>query len=180
LQREEVFEKLEELKRQGKLRHYGVSCLAVGDAALCLKQPGVQVLQLQASLLKPEAIWQALPATSIGDVGVVARQIFGDGLLLHSSSGLRRGDYDSDDEFEADQLRLKTFEELAANCGRKLPQLALQFLLQLEGFSSVLLGTTNVQHLEEHLAALSQPRLSSETLAHTRSLLQRVDKQPPG
>jgi len=69
LQREEVFAHLESLQRQGKLRHYGVSCLAVEDAALCLKHPGVEVLQLEVNLLKPEAIWQALPATRVAEPG---------------------------------------------------------------------------------------------------------------
>lgn len=171
LRRDEIFEELENLKRQGKLRHYGVSCLAVEDAALCLKYPGVAVLQLEVNLLKPEAIWQALPATAANTVGAVARQVFAGGLLLRSSSTLRPEDYGSDAEFQAGKTRLRELEQLAANCDCRLSELALHFLFQLDGLSSLLLGTTSAQHLEEHLAVLARPALSSDTLARIRKIL---------
>ena len=178
LRRAEVFETLDSLKSQGKLRHYGVSCLAAEDAVSCMKHPGVEVLQLEISLLKPEAIQQALPATRAGGAGVVVRQALAGGLLLRSSSELRPENYSSVQEFEADKSRLAEFEKLAAGSGHRLPQLALQFLLQLEGASSVLLGTTSARHLEEHLATLNQPALSAETLARVRSLLGAKNRAP--
>jgi aryl-alcohol dehydrogenase-like predicted oxidoreductase len=181
LEHGEVFEALETFKRQGKVRHYGVSCLAAEDALLCAKQPGVAVVQLEISLLKPDALAQALPASRARDVGVVAREALAGGVLLRSAAELRPEAYASREQFEAGQSRLAQLEKLAAETGGSLARLAVQFLRQLDGISSVLIGTTNAGHLQEHLAALAGPPLSPDHLARIQALLGAppADGRPP-
>jgi aryl-alcohol dehydrogenase-like predicted oxidoreductase len=168
LTRGKVFEVMDSLKRQGKVRHYGVSCAKAGDAVPCLGHPGTGVLQLEASLLKPAAVEEALPATRPRGVGVVVREAFAGGVLLRNASQLSPENYSSGAEFEAVRARLQQLERLAAEAGVGLTQLALQFLMQIGGVSSVLVGTTNATHLEEHLSTAAHPPLSSETLELVR------------
>ncbi len=181
LERGEVFQALETFKRQGKLRHYGVSCLAAEDALLCAKQPGVAAVQLEINLLKPDALAQALPASRARDLGVVARQALAGGLLLRSAAELHPEAYASREQFEAGQSRLAQLEKLAAETGGGLARLAVQFLRQLDGISSVLIGTTNAGHLQKHLAALAEPPLSPDHLARIQALLGAppADGRPP-
>jgi aryl-alcohol dehydrogenase-like predicted oxidoreductase len=171
LKRGEVFEALETFKRQGKLRHYGVSCQEAEDALLCAQQPGVAAIQLEINLLKPDALEEALPASRAGDMGVVARQALAGGLLSRSVAELQPEAYASREQFEAEQSRLAQFEKLAAETGGGLGQMAVQFLRQLDGISSVLIGTTNPGHLQEYLAAPAEPLLSPDCMARIQALL---------
>jgi len=181
LERGEVFEALETFKRQGKLRHYGVSCLAAEDALLCARQPGVAAVQLEINLLKPDALAQALPASRARDLGVVARQALAGGLLLCPAAELHPEAHASGGQFEAGQSRLAQLEKLAAETGGGLARLAVQYLRQLDEISSVLIGTTNAGHLQEHLAALAGPPLSPDHLARIQALLGAppADGRPP-
>lgn len=172
LQRGEVFEALEKFKAQGKIRFYGVSCLTADDALLCLKQPGIAAVQLQLNLLSPQAIDQVVSPSQANGIGVIARQSLAGGLLLRSAAELRPEDSASRNEnFEELKARLEQFEGLAAEAGGSLPQLALQFLLQLDGVSNVLIGTTSSSHLQEHLAVLARPPLAPDNLARIHSVL---------
>jgi len=166
IRRGEIFHALEAFKSQGKIRHYGVSCLTASDAELCIKQPGVAVVQLEANLFTPEALSGLLPSARAGGVGVVARQIFAGAVLLRSALELTPELCGSRSEDFADvKARLEEFHRLAASAGVTLPQAALQYLVQTEAISNVLIGTTNPQHLAEHLATLKQPKLPPELMA---------------
>ncbi len=172
LQRGEVFQTLETLKRQGKVRHYGVSCRRASDATLCLTQPGVSVLQLELNLLTPDAIKHELPAAKAKGVGVVARQALAGGVLLRTSAELRPEHCASrDEDFSELKFRLQRLEQIAAQTGSSLPQLAVQFLLQLEEISTVLIGTTTAEHLQAHLPVMDWPALSEEVLAGIASVV---------
>jgi aryl-alcohol dehydrogenase-like predicted oxidoreductase len=61
LERGEVFETLDCLKNQGKIRFYGVSAETVSDACICLKYSKVLPLQVVLNLLEQEAVKELLP-----------------------------------------------------------------------------------------------------------------------
>jgi aryl-alcohol dehydrogenase-like predicted oxidoreductase len=163
LQRGEVFETLETLRAQGKIRHYGVSCRNVSDVPLCANRPGVSVLQIELNLLAPQAIAQTVPLARAADLGIMARRVLAGGLLLRSSADLRAEDAEArGEEFAALKERHQGLEKAAAEAGTTLAQMALQSLFQLCEISTVLIGTTSVEHLREHVAALNRPPLGPE------------------
>jgi aryl-alcohol dehydrogenase-like predicted oxidoreductase len=169
LRRGDVFRTLETFKRQGKIRHYGVSCRNIGDLPLCLAQAGVSVLQAELNLFVPEAIEQLAPAREKG-VGVIARGALAAGMLLKAAADLRPEHCASrQEDFKDLQSRMSNLEGMAARAGCGLPELALRFLLQAENISTTLVGTTNADHLRGHLAALDSPALPPEVLAELAS-----------
>src|SRR5207247_10111545 len=81
LERGGCFRVFEELKQQGKIRHYGVSCESAEDALLCLADPGVSFVQLSLSLLHQCPARSVIHRVSQSGLGVVARQCFASGML---------------------------------------------------------------------------------------------------
>ncbi|AFZ44030.1 aldo/keto reductase [Halothece sp. PCC 7418] len=136
LQTTEIWQTLETLKQQGKIRYYGVSCDTVEDAFICLQQPNLSSLQLEINALKQDAITQILPLAKQNNVAIIARQPFASG-----------------------QLSTKRRQEK-----RNLFQTALQFVLQQEGVSVVIPGASSCQHLKSNLDSLKATPLSAEEL----------------
>ena len=163
LQQGEVFQTLDSLKAQGKVRHYGVSCRKAGDMASCLAHASVSVLQVELNLLHPEVLAEVLPAARSQDAGIVARQALAGGLLLRSPGELRPEDCASREEsFEQLRGRIEEAAKNARQSGRTLPHMAIQYLLEQAAISSVLIGTTNAEHLKAHLPRLDQPVLNPQ------------------
>lgn len=142
LQTEEVWQTLENLQAQGKVRYYGVSCDTVEDALICLQQPKLSSIQLEINLLEQEAITRVLPLAMQKQVAVIGRQPFASGRLLTVENSLGA----------------------SLQQGRNFLQTALQFVLQQDGISVVLAGVSSCQHLKTNLDALKATPLSLEEL----------------
>ena len=69
----DVFRTLETLKRSGKIRYAGVSCVTVDDALRCVQQPSVSSVQVTINLLDREAVPELLPRARAAGVAVIAR-----------------------------------------------------------------------------------------------------------
>lgn len=77
-----VLELLRTLKREGKLRHFGVSCGTIEHAPTWLDEPDVACLQLPLQRTRLDSATAALRRAAAHDVGVIAREAFGGGALL--------------------------------------------------------------------------------------------------
>lgn len=130
-----VWETLEKLKAQGKIRYYGVSCDTIEDALICLQQPGLSSIQLEINWLQSEAIERVLPIAKQKAVAIVARQPFASGnlfanpdLIPHSLQHDEKNPYQS----------------------------ALRYVLQQQGVATVIPGASSCAHLQTNLATLSE------------------------
>jgi len=84
-QREGVLDVLNNLKAQGKIRHYGVSCRTVEDAYLWLTQPDIACLQIPVDRNSIEAAIPLLERAHRRGVGVIAREVLAQGALTNGS-----------------------------------------------------------------------------------------------
>lgn len=134
------------LRQSGRIRTLGVSCERPEDALLALAQDSVSCVEINFSLLHPEAIAAALPAAMRGRKGVIGRQCFASGLLTWALSDPRLAAQPS--ERIAD---LRRCHAVANELGRPLGELALAFSLATEGVSPTLLGAHTQRQLEENL-----------------------------
>jgi aryl-alcohol dehydrogenase-like predicted oxidoreductase len=147
----EWVETLETLKRQGKIRYYGVSCDSAEAASAALAYPGVSSLQLSISLLGRDAV-AVLPAARERGVGVIARETLANGLLIKDAADLDvRAHVRSDEEAAAKSAQIARYRRVAAEHGCTLSQLALQFVRRLEGVSVSLLGVSSREQLDRLL-----------------------------
>ncbi|MBI4228822.1 MAG: aldo/keto reductase [Deltaproteobacteria bacterium] len=170
LEKGEFCETLESLKAKGKIRYYGVACVTVNDALICLRHPGISSVQVDISLLDQEAITKLLPLAQEKKLAVIARHPRATGLLTNNQSDIM-GDASLHDqrEFKDRRKKAKTFRFLIKE-GRTMAQAAIQFVLQLQGVSAVLPRAVNRNQLDENLGALTAPPLTTEELTRIYSM----------
>jgi aryl-alcohol dehydrogenase-like predicted oxidoreductase len=164
LQSDEVWQTLEKLQSQGKIRYYGVSCDTVADALLCLQHPGVAAIQLELNLLNQDAIASILPLAQQQKIAIIARQPFASGKLFQ----LMR--QQPQEKISEQWTQANIYRHLSQVSSRSPIQAALQFVLQQEGVSVVIAGASTRQHLAENLSALSAPPLSSTELQNLKAI----------
>ena len=138
---------LETLKREGKIRYYGISCDSVDAALAALRLDGISSLQLTFNLLEQAAVG-VLPHASQQGVGVIARECLANGLLVKEVSTLNVSAYTrSEGEAASKAASLDFYRRAAAEQGCTLTQLALQFVNQLQGVSVSLIGVSSLKQL---------------------------------
>jgi aryl-alcohol dehydrogenase-like predicted oxidoreductase len=171
---EETMRALDDLVRSGKVRYVGCSnfeawrlckALWVSDR---LNLARFESVQPPYSLLAREIERELLPLCSEEDLGVVTYSPLAGGLLtgkyradqpppedtrfgLKPPTGpLFRQRYWQDSLFEA----VERVKEVARNCGTTPVQLSIAWLLHQPAVTSVILGATRLEHLDEALKAV--------------------------
>jgi aryl-alcohol dehydrogenase-like predicted oxidoreductase len=127
-------ETLEKLKDRGEIRYYGVACLTVDDALLCLKHPGISSVQVAISLIDQEAITKLLPLVQEKKVALIARHPRAIGFFTEGQSDIM-GDASaySRSEYEDRKKRAKAFLFLIKE-GCTMAQAAIQFFCSFGEF----------------------------------------------
>ncbi|GLX70060.1 aldo/keto reductase [Paenibacillus glycanilyticus] len=168
-----VFEVLDKLQQEGKIRHYGVSVESVEEGLYCLEQPNVRALQVIYNIFRQKPL-ELLNEAHRRGVGILVR--------LPLASGLLTGKFTAASTFEADDHRRfnengesfnvgETFAGLGFAKGVELAdqlrwiaegrgnmtRASLRWLLDHEAVSCVIPGFRNVRQVEDNLAALEVP-----------------------
>jgi aryl-alcohol dehydrogenase-like predicted oxidoreductase len=160
-----ALETLEKLKKQGKVRFYGVATEVPQDAPFCLSAPGISSVQLGFGLLDPEALDQGtLAAARARGLAIIARGCFAGGLLK--------------DDLDAAQLETATpkwqhilaLRSLSQSTGRSVLDMAFQFCRGTAAVSVTLLGMRTESHLRENLRYFEGCPLSAEEYTAIRHL----------
>jgi aryl-alcohol dehydrogenase-like predicted oxidoreductase len=168
--RGECLEALQIMQQQGKARFVGVS-IGPNEMGVELIERGVvDVLQQSLSLISPQAAESLLPAAVKGNVGLVARGVFGQGFLpgtVKADQTFHDDDRRSWQSADSKAALAAKAEALRALTGpeRSLAQLCVQYVLSLPGVTTVIAGTSKWSHMAENLAALDCPPLTAEELA---------------
>lgn len=153
VQRGEWEPALEDLKREGKLRFYGISCDSLQVAQAALRYPGVSSIQCVFGLLEQAAASELLPVTREREVAVIAREVLGNGLLVKPD--LSREDiarYCSiPGQAEQRESQLASLKQEAQARGISLTRLALDYAGKTPGISVALLGARTPQQLRRLL-----------------------------
>jgi aryl-alcohol dehydrogenase-like predicted oxidoreductase len=147
-----VFEMLEELKRQGMIRYYGISCGSAADAMTFLDLDGIACLQVPANIMQSEVLHIILPAAQKKGLAVISREPFGGGAIF-------------------------SYEPLTDFCDTHLhykkDQVALQYLLNRDDTGVILVGMTCRQNLHENLISFAGPPLGREKIQTLEKLVHK-------
>ncbi|XHS79731.1 aldo/keto reductase [Burkholderiaceae bacterium UC74_6] len=186
----EVFSALDELVREGKLRHYGVSVERIDEALAAIKYPGVQSVQIIYNLFRQRPGEIFLPAAQAAQVGVLAR--------LPLSSGMLSGKFTRESTFGADDHRgfnrngeafdkgetfsgvdfeqgLAAVEELRALLpeGVSMAKLALRWILMNEAITTAIPGGRTPAQVDENVSAADLAALPAPLMQALADLYQR-------
>lgn len=140
---------LEALKREGKIRYYGISCDTVAAGLSALRFPGVSSLQLTLNLLEQQALDGPLPQAREKGVAFIARECLANGLLVKRAEEIDIDAYCQTPEQRTLRMdQLAQYRTLAAHSGRTLAQMAMQYVSGTEGVCVSLLGARNTTQLQ--------------------------------
>jgi len=156
---------LDELKRAGKIRYYGVSCDTVEAGLAALRYPGVSSVQFTLNLLEQRAAASLLPQLRAHGVAGIARECLANGLLAKRANEIDLGAYcQSPEEERLRAEQLAKYRQLATGSGSSLTRVALDYVTGIDGVSVALLGARSVEQLKKLLGQTS-PRQASGAVA---------------
>lgn len=176
---EETMGALDAAVRQGKALYVGISSYdaeRTREAAQILEQLGTPLLIHQPSYsmlnrwIETEGLLDAAAELGIGVIGftALAQGLLTDRYLNGVPEGSRaaRGEtFDRDWLSDAMLERLRALDGLASRRGQTLAQLALAWALRDERVTSLVIGASSVEQLEQNVATLENLELSAEELA---------------
>ncbi|MEP7050023.1 MAG: aldo/keto reductase [Pseudomonadota bacterium] len=143
---------LDDLKRSGKIRHYGLSVDALDAGLAGLQYTGVASEQCVLSLLEQGSARELIPRAQAQGVAIIAREILANGLLVKPDTELDLKGYCSSEEEVTKRItQLAEYRAQAAEEGISLATLALRYASRLDGVSVALIGARSVEQLRTML-----------------------------
>jgi L-galactose dehydrogenase len=160
---------LEALKREGKVRAIGVTELFSRDPnhkmlARAVDAGFADVVMTGLNLLNASARDAVIPAATAREIGVIA--MFAVGRVLTSEAGLAAA-LSTPDAAERAASFMRTLRE---NGVERLTDAAYRFCRHERGVAVTLIGTGNIVHLEENIAAAAAPPLPPSVVQAIRAL----------
>jgi aryl-alcohol dehydrogenase-like predicted oxidoreductase len=153
--RGEWLEALEQLKSQGKIRYYGISCDTADAAFAALRFPTVSAIQVSLSLLERGAE-AAIAQASRQGTAVIVREVLANGLLVKAPAAVNVEAYcQSAAEAEEKRAQLIALRDEAEREGSSVAELALKFVAGYPGVSVSLVGASRSGQLDSLLRLLN-------------------------
>ena len=191
IENDELFETLDELVKEGKIRNYGfaigpdIGWYEEGEAAI--KERHAVAMQIIYSILEQDPSREWFPMAEEEKTGLVTR--------VPHASGMLDGTYDKDTVFDPGDHRahrkqewldttLKKVEQLqflTDNMDSTIGQIAIKFALSGPMVASVLPNLTNLPQLEEFTATSETEDIPEEFLERIEELYDnefRADETP--
>jgi aryl-alcohol dehydrogenase-like predicted oxidoreductase len=183
----EVFGRLDDLVRAGKIRHYGVSVERVEEALKAIEYPGVQSVQIIYNAFRQRPAELFLPQAARREVGVLARLPLASGVLAgkltrttqfaaddHRNFNRRGEAFDRGETFSGVdfELALELTERLRALVPQGVPMAswALRWVLMNPAVTCAIPGAKRPDQVEENARAADLPPLSDADLAKVSEL----------
>ena len=178
IERGEVWEVLERRKKEGKIRHYGVSINTMAEGIAAAKGGRAETIQVEYSLLQQEPAEEIFPLAQAANVGIIARLPLKRGIL---TGKLTQAD---EQRFQGEDVRARSFKgeafakELAKaeklrflvhGPVKTLGQAALAFCVAHPAVTIAIPGARNAQQMRENAAA-GDVTLPPEDLAKVADL----------
>ena len=187
LDRDATYDALDTLVDEGRVAAYGVSVETVDEALAAIARPHVATIQIILNAFRRKPLERVLPAAAEAGVGIIAR--------VPLASELLSGTYDERTEFAASDHRSfnrhgeafdvgETFSgvpfevgvaaarEVAAltPAGATTAQLALRWIVDQPGVSTVIPGARNAEQARGNADAARIPALDDWTLDRFRAI----------
>lgn len=179
IEKGEIFETLEGLRRDGKIRHYGISIHVAREGIAAIeKAPGLASVQTIVNMMDQRSAAELFPLAKKKNVAVIAREPLNCGLLggkITAETKFPKDDHRARWPKEKIELDLKKLAALSAAWdGKKinLPQAAIEFVLGYDygEVAVVIPGAKTPAQLESNLAAADYHNLTPAAIQKLRAL----------
>jgi aryl-alcohol dehydrogenase-like predicted oxidoreductase len=189
--RQEMFEGLEEIRKAGKIKHYGVSVEKVEEALKAIEYPGVISVQIIFNMFRQRPAGLFFQEAKRRNVAVIARVPLASGLLSGKITATtqfaaedhrnfnRNGEaFDVGETFAGVPFEtgLAAVEEVRklVPAGASMAQFALRWILMHEAVTVVIPGARNGEQAKANAAASDLAALSADVMAASREVYERL------
>ena len=156
---DETISAFEQLKQQGKIRHYGISSIRPNVIREYITKSNIVSVMMQYSLLDRRPEETCLPLLQQHNIGVLARGSVAQGLLIDKPAK----DYLNYTPQQVEQAASAV--QAVSNKKRNAAQTALQFALQYPAITSAVTGIRTMQQLEEAVETLNTPLITETEMS---------------
>ncbi len=188
--RPEVFAVLEELKKAGKLRHYGVSVERVEEALKAIEYPGVASVQIIYNVFRQRPADLFFAEAQRKKVGILARLPLSSGLLAgkmtkatrfapddhrafnREGAAFDKGETFSGVDYETALAAVEALRPLVP-AGMSMAQLALRWILMSDAVTCAIPGAKRPAQVEENVAAADLPPIPAPTMKAIRGIYEQ-------
>lgn len=181
-----IFETLDKLKAEGKIKHYGVSVEKVEEGLKAIQYPGVEAVEIIFNMFRLKPAEAFFVEAQKKNVGIIVR--------VPLASGLLTGKFNKDTLFNPNDHRNynrhgerfdmgETFSGVDYNTGlqavealknvfpnESLPMIALRWILMFDAVSTVIPGASRPEQIIQNAKASSLPPLSTEQMKQVESI----------
>jgi aryl-alcohol dehydrogenase-like predicted oxidoreductase len=181
-----VFDALDTLVQEQRIAAYGVSVETCEEALAAIARPNVATVQLILNVFRRKPLERVLPAALQAGVGVIARVPLASGLLSgrygesttfapedHRTYNRQGEAFDVGETFSGVpfEVGVRAARNVAAHAkGFTTAQLALRWILDQPGVSTVIPGARNASQVKSNAAAAEIEPLSGEVLDALRAI----------
>jgi aryl-alcohol dehydrogenase-like predicted oxidoreductase len=178
IERGEVWELLEQAKKEGKIRHYGVSINTMEEGIAAVKAGRSDTIQVEYNLLMQEPADQIFPLAEEAHVGIIARVPLRRGLLTGKMTPADQKRFQGEDVrarsfagdvFQKELEKVERLRFLVHGPVKSLGQAAIAFCLSQPAVSVTIPGARNDQQMRENAAA-AELDIPPDHLARARAL----------
>lgn len=184
LNREDLYEPLVELKKEGKIRAWGVSIFTPVEGMTAINVGKPDCLQVTYNIFSFRPEQQLFHTAYEKGCAIIAREPLANGFLTgkyESHPQFGPGDFRKNWPIEHIQARSEAARKLAfldKGSQRSLAQAAIQYALSDRAVSTTIVGMKTVAQVEENLAASKKPALTMAELQMINTL-QTSGFKPP-
>lgn len=183
----DTFGALDELVRQGKVRHYGVSVERVEEGLKALEYPNVQTIQVIYNVFRQRPAELLFKEAARRKVGILARVPLASGLLTGKLQRQQRFEADDHRQFNRHGEAFDRGETFAGvdydkaldavdalrglvPGGITMAQWALRWILMQEAVTCAIPGVRRASQVEDNLAAAELAALPADVMQRVREL----------
>jgi aryl-alcohol dehydrogenase-like predicted oxidoreductase len=188
--RPEVFEVMDGLVREGKIRFYGVSVERVEEALKAIEYPGVQSVQIIYNMFRQRPAELFFAEAKRRQVGILARLPLSSGLLAgkmtarttfteddhrtfnRNGEAFDRGETFSGVDFDTGLALVEELRPLVP-AGTSMASFALRWILMNEAVTCAIPGAKRPAQVEENVGAAALPVLPDATMTAVKQIYDR-------
>ena len=185
--RPEVFGVLDDLVKEGKLRHYGVSVEKVEEALKAIEYPNVKTVQIIFNIFRQRPAELFFEQAKKRKVGILARVPLASGMLTgkmkpntkfesndHRKYNRHGESFDRGETFSGVDYRtgLEAVEEIRRLVPHSMTptQFALRWILMFDAVTCAIPGAKTPVQAEENFGAADFPALSKKTMFDVKKI----------
>lgn len=188
----EVFDIMDNFKKQGKIKHYGVSIEKIEEGIKAMDYPGVEAIEVIFNMFRLRPAQELFQLAKEKGVGIIVRVPLASGLLTgkytkqttfgphdHRTFNRKGEAFDKGETFSGVpfDVGLQAVEELKKVFPEnQLPIYALRWILMFDGVSTVIPGASRPEQILENVKALDLEPLTEDQMNKIQSIYNQFIK----